>query len=185
MGKTTVADMFARRGVLLIDTDVVARQLVEPGQPALDEIVAQFGMGVVDSVGNLRRDVLAAIVFKDKSARAKLEAILHPRITEFWQTTVAEWERRGARVGMVVIPLLFETGAESCFHTTICVACGSTSQNARMFARGWSPEERRQRVSAQLPIERKIELSDYVVWAEGPLDVTDAQVDRILKRILA
>ncbi|MGC8991675.1 MAG: dephospho-CoA kinase, partial [Verrucomicrobiia bacterium] len=79
MGKTTVAAMFARRGVRIIDTDAVARLLVEPGQPALGEIVAEFGAGITDSEGNLRRNALAAIVFADSSARSKLEAILHPR----------------------------------------------------------------------------------------------------------
>lgn len=185
MGKTTVAAMFARRGVMVIDTDTVARQLVEPGQPALNEIIAEFGAGIVDSRGNLRRDVLAGIVFADSGARSKLEAILHPRIGDFWHAKAAEWHRSGVRIGMIIIPLLFETGAERDFQATICVACSRASQATRMSLRGWTAEESCQRVRAQWPVERKIELSDYVVWSEGLLEVADAQVERILMRVAA
>ena len=183
MGKTTVAALFARRGVMVIDTDAVARQLVEPGQPALEEIVAEFGTGIVDSQGNLRRDVLAGIVFADSRARSKLEAILHPRIADFWQAKAAEWHRCGVRTGMIIIPLLFETGAERHFQATICVACSRASQAARMSLRGWTAEECRRRIDAQWPVERKIGLADYVVWTEGLLEVADAQVERILMQV--
>lgn len=185
MGKTTVAAMFARRGVMVIDTDAVARLLVEPGQPALAEIIAEFGTGILDSRGNLRRDALAGIVFADSSARSKLEAILHPRIADFWQAQAAEWRRRGVRIGMIIIPLLFETGAQKHFQATICVACSRASQATRMSLRGWTAEECRQRIAAQWPAERKIELSDYVVWSEGVLEVADAQVERILMQLTA
>ncbi|MDH7501474.1 MAG: dephospho-CoA kinase [Verrucomicrobiota bacterium] len=185
MGKTTVAAMFARRGVMVIDTDSVARLLVEPGQPALAEIVAEFGAEMIDSGGNLRRNALAAIVFADSSARSKLEAILHPRIADFWQAKAEEWRRCGVRIGMIIIPLLFEIGAERHFEATICVACSRASQAARMLVRGWSAEECRQRIGAQWPVERKIELSDYVVWSEGVLEVADAQVERILMQVTA
>lgn len=185
MGKTTVAAMFARRGVMVIDTDAVARQLVEPGQPALNEIIAEFGTGIVDSLGHLRRDALAGIVFADSRAKSKLEAILHPRIADYWQAKAAEWHRCGVHIGMIIIPLLFETGAERHFKATICVACSRASQATRMSLRGWTAEESRRRLGAQWPVERKIELSDYVVWSEGLLEVADAQVERILMQVAA
>src|SRR5438874_599217 len=94
MGKTTAAGLLAQRGVAVVDTDVLARQLVEPGQPALLEIQNAFDSDVIASNGSLRRDELARRVFADPAAREKLERILHPRIREIWQSQLAFWRSR-------------------------------------------------------------------------------------------
>lgn len=183
MGKSSVADMLTRRGAAVVDTDALARHLVEPGQPALVEIGAEFGIQVLDSTGALNRKELARMVFADPVARSRLESILHPRITRLWQIRITDWRRMGVRLGVVVIPLLFETDAARYFDAVVCVACSAASQQERMAQRGWTPEEGAQRIAAQMPIKKKMELSDYLVWAEGGLEVSEDQIKIILDRL--
>src|SRR5512134_3761980 len=95
MGKSTAADMLSELDVPVIDTDVVARQIVEPGQPALAQVRAAFGSEIVAPDGSLRRDVLAERVFQDPEARRRLEAILHPRIRDIWRAQVRQWSEQG------------------------------------------------------------------------------------------
>src|SRR5208283_4444591 len=126
MGKSTAAGFFSHLGARVVDTDQLARELVLPGQPALAEIQHEFGRNMVAGAGQLKRDKLAELVFSDAGARKKLEAILHPRIRERWQAQVERWRREGRPLALVVIPLLFETAAETCFDKIICVACSAT-----------------------------------------------------------
>lgn len=183
MGKTAAADYLRQRGLPVVDTDQLARELVEPGQPALAEIVAAFGPNVLDAQGRLRRSALARLVFPEVTRRRQLEAILHPRIRAAWQAQLEAWQHEGRPAAVVVIPLLFETDAAGQFDATICVACSAASQRERLIARGWSDEEIALRLAAQWPIERKIAAADYVVWSEGGLANTAAQLDRILAEL--
>lgn len=180
MGKSTAAQFFCERGAQVVDTDELARRLVERGQPALAEIQATFGKSIVAPGGNLRRDELAQIVFTDPVARKKLEAILHPRIREFWRAQLQTWRNEDCDIACVVIPLLFETNAQSDFDKTICVACSAASQRARLSQRGWSPTQIKQRLAAQWPIEQKIAQADIVIWTDGVPESTAGQVDRIV-----
>jgi dephospho-CoA kinase len=123
MGKSTAERLLLKLGVPVIDTDLLARQIVEPGQPALREIQSAFGNEIVSSDGQLRREELARIVFSDANSRQKLEAILHPRIRKLWQVQIETWRKEDRPLAVVVIPLLFETGAESEFSATLCLAC--------------------------------------------------------------
>jgi dephospho-CoA kinase len=181
MGKSTCAMVLAGMGVRVVDTDDLARSLTEPGHPAVEEISHQFGPEVIDSSGRLNRSALAQIVFNNSPARAALESILHPRIIAAWKEIVAGWRREGAALGVVVIPLLFETEAESHFVATVCVACSKPSQQLRLSERGWNPEERAGRIAAQLPIEDKMARSDYVIWSEGEPAVLLPQIERIFQ----
>jgi dephospho-CoA kinase len=180
MGKSTAAEFLRARRVPVVDTDELARQLVQPGQPALGEIQAEFGKNILAPDGRLRREELAQIVFADAGARQKLEAILHPRIRERWQAQIESWRQENHPLAMVVIPLLFETGAESSFDKIICVACSAATQRERLLARGWTPDQIRQRLSAQWPIDQKIGRSDFVIWTDGALDVHTQQLEQIL-----
>lgn len=180
MGKSTAAHFLRQHGAQVMDTDELARQLVEPGQPALMDIQTVFGQSIVAPDGRLRRDELAQIVFSDPAARKKLEAILHPRIRERWLAQVESWRRENHALAVVIIPLLFETQAESCFDKIICVACSAATQRERLLARGWTPVQIQQRLAAQWPVEQKIARADFVIWTEGSLDVPAQQVERIL-----
>lgn len=183
MGKSTAARLLRRNPLPLVDTDDIGRELVQPGQPALAAIQNIFGSGVVSDDGELRRAELARIVFADIGARRKLEAILHPAIRARWLAQAEEWKKQGCAIAFVVIPLLFETGAQSYFDKTICVACSSNSQHARLAERGWASQQIRQRNAAQMPVEDKISRSNFLIWTEGELENHSLQLERILARL--
>lgn len=185
MGKSTAAIMLSESDVPVIDTDVIARQVVEPGQPGLAEIRAAFGSEIIASDGCLRRNVLAERVFSDPSARRCLEAILHPRIRDVWQAQVRQWSDQGRALSVVVIPLLFEIGAQAELNATICVACSAESQMERLRARKWTAAQIQQRIQSQWPVKAKMEHSDFVVWTEGTLATTRQQLRRVLTAIEA
>ncbi len=128
MGKSTASKLLCERQVRLVDTDLLARQLVEPGQAALKEIQQVFGNDIVGTDGRLRRDELARRVFADSNERIKLEEILHPLIRKLWLAQIAEWRAAGTSLTAVVIPLLFETGAEAHFDSNHL--CGLHSCNS-------------------------------------------------------
>ncbi len=183
MGKSTAAAFLQARGVKIVDTDHLARELVQPGQPALAEIQDAFGKNVIAPDGQLCRDKLANIVFADLAARKKLETILHPRIREAWLERVQNWRRENWPLAVVVIPLLFETQAEWHFDKIICVACSENSRRERLLARNWIPEHIQWRIAAQMPIAEKIARAHFVIWTEGDLQIHSRQVDRILERL--
>jgi dephospho-CoA kinase len=183
MGKSTAAAVLARRRLAVIDTDELARELVQRGQSALTEISKTFGDAMIDGAGELRRDELARIVFADPVKRKQLEAILHPRIRERWLAQLEKHRVEGRTAAVVVIPLLFETDATKHFTHIICVACSTATQRARLAERGWSNEAIDQRIASQWPIEKKIAASNFVVWTEGGLDVHEQQLDRILNTL--
>jgi dephospho-CoA kinase len=185
MGKSASAALLSKRGFPVMDTDIIAHQIVEPGQPSLPEIQETFGPGVIAPDGTLRRGELAKIVFSNPAALRHLENILHPRIRAVWQAEAERWKEQGARVGFVVIPLLFETNAASSFSATICVACSDKSQHERLLERGWSAEAIQQRISAQFPTSKKMDMSDYVIWTETTMDIHAAQLDHLLSNNLA
>ncbi len=180
MGKSTSAGLLRSRGVPVVDTDDLAREVVEPGQPALAQIRETFGEDIVGPDGKLRRDELARRVFSNPEARKQLEEILHPRIRALWRAQVGMWRAEGKLLAVVVIPLLFETHAETDLDAVVCVACSSTSQKQRLSERGWSTSEATQRIQAQLPTEMKIARSDYLIWTEGDLAVHAEQLARIV-----
>ena len=182
MGKSVCAHLLQSRGIPVVDTDDLARKVVEPGQPALAEVARVFGPEIIDDGGQLRRDVLARRVFADPNARKQLERILHPPIRQLWLDQAKAWRTQGRPFGAVAIPLLFETEAQKELDAVICVACSAATQAVRLQARGWTSEHIEQRIRAQLPIEEKIAKSNYVIWTEMSLEIHEAQLDRILSQ---
>lgn len=180
MGKSTAASMLSEFDLPVIDTDVIARQVVEPGQPALAELRTAFGLEIIASDGCLRRNILAERVFRDPPARLRLEAILHPRIRAVWQAQVRHWVDQGRALSVVVIPLLFEVGAQAELDVTVCVACSAETQMERLLLRGWTAAQIRQRMQSQWPVKSKMDHSDFVVWTEGALENTRQQLRRVL-----
>lgn len=180
MGKTAATEWLGKRGVPVVDTDLLAYQLVEPGQAALAEIKAAFGTEVIEASGRLNRARLAERVFGQAEERRRLEAILHPRIRQVWGDQIQQWRREGQARAVVVIPLLFETQAEKEVDTTVCVACSKATQRKRLVARGWTEDQIERRLQAQWPVTRKMDQADFVVWNEASLEVLAAQLDRVI-----
>jgi dephospho-CoA kinase len=183
MGKSTAARFLREHGAQVVDTDELARQLVEPGQPALAKIKKQFGDGIISSAGGLKRAELAQIIFADGAAQKKLEEILHPKIRELWLAQIETWRKENRALAVVVIPLLFETQAESQFDKIICIACSAANQQERLLERGWTLEQISQRIAAQIPTEQKIARADFVVWTDGDLDSHAQQLEWILSKL--
>jgi len=183
MGKSTAAAFFQQRGAKIVDTDHLARELANPGQPAFDEIRAAFGESIIAPDGQLRRDQLAGIVFEDPVARKKLENILHPRIRARWLAHVESWKSENSPIALVVIPLLFETDAASHFDKVICVACSETARHERLAARGWTARQIEARIAAQMPVTEKIARAHFVIWTEGAIENHSCQIGCILNSI--
>jgi dephospho-CoA kinase len=183
MGKSTCGGLLLQRGVKVADTDTIARELASPDQAAFREIVERFGTSIVSPSGELDRSQVARLVFADEGARSDLEAILHPRIRAAWEAAARDWQAAGCACAAVIIPLLFDTGAEAQFDAVLCVACSERSQWRRLRDRGWSDGEIQRRLDAQLPTDEKIARSDFMVWSDTTVDAHAEQLDLVLKEM--
>lgn len=167
-GKTLISDRFASLGVPVIDTDVIARQIVEPGQPALMEIQAVFGAGVIDADGGLKRAELRAIIFSDPEARIKLESILHPRIRAKVEQAISELT---APYCILVIPLLTEKGGYHMVDRVLVVDVSVETQIQRLMARDDCSRQQAERVlAAQASRELRLEIADDVLENSGSVE---------------
>jgi dephospho-CoA kinase len=165
-GKSTVAAILTSLGAVVVDADLLAREVVEPGTPGLDAVVAEFGPQVLAADGRLDRPALGAVVFADASARRRLEALLHPLI----RARAAEIEASAPAGALVVhdIPLLAETGQASDFDAVVVVDVPTQAQVDRMVRdRGMTPEDARARVAAQADRESRLAVATYVVENTG------------------
>ena len=181
-GKTTVADLFATHGVPLVDTDLIAREVVEPGQPALAAVAQAFGSDVLDPEGRLDRRRLREIIFSDATARARLEAILHPAIR-------AEMERQSiaaAQAGpyqMLVIPLLAEGGRRDHVDRVLVVDAPATVQVERLMARdAVTREQAEASLRAQVRRATRLGIADDVVTNTGRIEDLREQVAALHER---
>ena len=182
MGKSMAAELLAERGAKVSDSDVIARELVEPGQPAQQAIAEAFGNEVLRADGSLNRGRVAELVFGDDAARRALEDILHPRIRATWLGNLDRWAGKGVALGVAVIPLLYETGSEAAFDRIICVACSPKTQWERLRQRDWSDEEIDRRIAAQMSATEKMKRADHVVWTDGPVSAHADQWEDLLSR---
>jgi dephospho-CoA kinase len=181
-GKSTVSQYLAELGFPIIDADVIARQVVEPGQPALDEIVAAFGTGVLQSDGRLNRQALGALVFGHPDQLAILNGITHPRVQAETRRLLTVYEEAGEAMVVLDIPLLLESQNKAGADKIVVVAVDETTQRQRLMARnGLSLTEAQARIDSQMPLAEKVKLADYVVDNSGSIEQTYAQVDAILK----
>jgi dephospho-CoA kinase len=177
-GKSLVASMLAERGATVIDADALAREVVQPGEPALAEVVERFGAGVLQPDGALDRARLGAIVFADPEARRDLERITHPRIAALMQQRTAGAVAQGAPVVVLDIPLLFEGERERSLDGVLLVYAPVEVQLERLRSRdGIDAAAARQRLDAQLPIEEKRSLATWIIDNSGDLESTRRQVD--------
>lgn len=178
-GKSTVADMFAALGVPIIDTDVIARELVQPGQPALDEIRNRFGNEVIDDTGNLDRRALRSMVFADENARLDLEAILHPRIGA---ETRRQADAAEGPYQIIVVPLLVGSPLTQFVDRVLVIDCDEELQLQRLLARDTETVEQARRIlSAQASREARLAIADDVISNNRGLDETQRQVRELDK----
>lgn len=176
-GKSTVADMFADLGAAVIDTDVIAREVVEPGQPALDEIRQRFGDEVIDDDGYLDRRTLRRLVFSDDNARADLETILHPRIGA---ETRRQADAAAGPYQIIVVPLLVGSSLRQFVDRVLVVDCKEEKQIERLLARDTETVEQAQRIlAAQSSREERLSIADHVVSNDGELEETRRQVQTL------
>ena len=180
MGKSTAAKLLREQGVPVVDSDDLARAVVAVGEPALDEVSEIFGAEFLDTQGQLDRGKMAAHIFGNDAEREKLEAVIHPRVRERWLAQMEMWRADDVPLGVVVIPLLFEVGAEAEFDFIICVACTGNTQRERLRARGWDDAQIAARIAAQMDVAQKIERADQVMWTEGDVSLLREQLQSIL-----
>ena len=183
-GKSYVLDQFRRRGIPCLDADVLAHGVTTAGTEATRAISARFGPGVIALDGSADRQQLALIVFADRNARRDLEAIVHPPVYRAIAAGLRAFELMGdARLAVVDVPLLYESGHEGDFDRVIAATCPLDLQIQRLAARGLSDADARARLAAQLPAAEKASRADYVVQTDGTIDDTNRQIDDILQRL--
>jgi dephospho-CoA kinase len=180
-GKSTAAELLAERGAVLVDSDVLAREVVEPGTPGLAAVVERFGPEVLRG-GRLDRPALGRIVFADAAARRDLEAIVHPAV----RARAAEVEAAAApdQVVVHVIPLLVETGQADAFELVVVVDVDPAVQRTRLLGRGGlTPQEADDRIAAQASREARLAAADVVIDNDGTLADLERHVDDLWARI--
>lgn len=183
-GKSTVAGIFREQGLPVLDADQIARDVVEPGTAGLTEVVAAFGSGVLDAAGGLDRSALAAIVFSDEAARRRLNSIVHPRIGAETARRAAELAERGERLACYEAALLVENGLADAFRPLVVVAVPREVQLSRAVSRGGiTREEAEKRLDAQMPLEAKLAVADYVIDNGGTLAATRQRALEVLASI--
>lgn len=173
-GKTTVANLFAELGATVIDTDIIAREIVAPGQPALNDIAAAFGAEVLQPDGSLDRAALRTRVFASAEDRKRLEAITHPRIRA---EALRQAELAGGPYQLIVVPLLVESPLREFVDRILVVDCPEETQIQRLMARDADSEAQARRIlAAQSSREERLAIADDVITNDGSLEKTRQQV---------
>ena len=178
-GKSTVSEILARLGAVLVDADQLAREVVAPGEPALAEVVREFG-DVLRPDGTLDRKKLAAIVFAEPSRRKRLEAILHPAIRARFDARLDALTREGFE-GIVVFdaPVMIESGGYKNMDRLIVVVTDEVIQRARLVARDADAADGERRIASQMPLAEKAKLADYVIDNTGDRAATEARTREV------
>ena len=183
-GKSAVAAMLREMGFLVIEADVVAHKLIDPGQPAHDEVLREFGANLADASGRIDRAKLASIVFADPAKLAKLNKIIHPRVEEIVFRQFVEWERTGVRdAAFVEAALLVEAGIAKKLDGLVVTYCEPELQLERLRARGMSDVEAKRRLAAQMPVGEKLRYATEKIDCSGTLEETRAQVRALAAKL--
>lgn len=185
-GKSYVLDRFVALGVPTIDADHLAYAAVAPSGAAWRAVLHRFGTGMFDDQGLLDRQRLGALVFADGTARAALNAIVHPHVRAAISKWFADLESPPAvPFGIVAIPLFYESAREEVFTRVIVTACQDDIQLTRVMTRGLTEHEAKQRIAAQLPTSKKVQRADYSVWTDGTYAETNKRVEEIYHKLSA
>jgi dephospho-CoA kinase len=185
-GKTAVTDVMGARGAIVIDADVIARDIVAPGSPCLEEIRSAFGDHVLHEDGSLNREALATIVFTDESARLQLNEITHPRINDEMKRQIALTHARDG-VCLIAIPLLVSDHRERLgLDAIIVVDCPTEIALERLVTdRQFDRDHARSRIASQISREERNALGDYVVVNDGTRDQLERKIDDLWSVLLA
>ncbi len=185
-GKSTVASLFQKRGAYVIDVDVLAHLVEEPGGKVWNRIVECFGRKILDKDDRINREALGGIVFRDSEKLEKLNSIVHPAVFDEWRSRFDDIANNDE--GAIIIsdiPLLIEVGWHRAVDIVILVYTSPDVQAERIMKRnGYSYEEAQGRLRSQMPLAEKIAFADFVINNEGTPEETEAIVDRIWKEIL-
>lgn len=185
-GKSTVADLFRAWGATIIDADQLVREIQAPGEPVLQIIAARFGSELIREDGSLDRAALRERIMGNAALRTELEAIVHPEVQRRRAALLAEARRRGDRIVVSDIPLLFEAADPAAFDAVVLVDAPESVRRARLMAeRGLSPEEADAMIAAQMPASKKRPRSDYVIDNDGDVAVLERAAAAVWESLLA
>ncbi len=186
-GKSTVVKMLLQKGAFVIDHDRLAHLAYEPGGPSYEALIRRFGTGVLASDGTVDRKKLGALVFRDPERLRDLNAIVHPVVLSGWRRKLAEIERRApAAVVISDVPLLIEVGWQQSVDVVVLVYTSPAVQIERLMKRdGCTPDEARERLAAQMPMEEKRRFADLVIENDGTFEDLRRQVDDLWEKLLA
>jgi dephospho-CoA kinase len=183
-GKSAVAAMLREMGFAVLDADSLAHKLIEPGQPAYEEVLHEFGPSIIAPGGRVDRAKLGAIVFNDRAKLDRLNAIVHPRVAEVIFSQFEVWRRAGVRDAVFVeAALLVESGIHKNLDGLVVAWCTPEQQVERLVTRGLSEAEARRRIAAQLPVEEKLSLATEKIDCTGSLDETRRQVEALASKL--
>jgi dephospho-CoA kinase len=183
-GKSAVAAMLREMGFSVLDADSLAHKLIEPGQPAYDEVAREFGPAVLDASGRVDRAKLGALVFADRAKLDRLNAIVHPRVKDAILRQLEEWAHNGTRdAAFVEAALLVEAGYQKNLDGLVVTWSTPEQQLERLRARGLSIEEARRRIAAQLPVEEKLQYATEKIDCSGSLENTRRQVEALASKL--
>lgn len=183
-GKSAVAAMLRELGFSVLDADSLAHKLIEPGQPAYEEVLREFGSAITDGQARVDRAKLGVLVFADRAKLDRLNAIVHPLVAEAVLRQFTEWEREGTRdAAFVEAALLIESGIHQNLDGLVVAWCRPEQQLERLTARGLSEGEARRRIAAQMPVEEKLRYATEKIDCSGALEQTRRQVEALAARL--
>ena len=182
-GKSTVSAMFTEMGITVIDADIEARLAVEPGEKAYNDIVSQFGTGILEENGTINRPKLGEIIFNNEEKRLLLNSIVHPAVRERMAQKREQAEAANEKAVVLDIPLLFESKLTGLVEKIIVVYVDEQTQLERLMNRnGFSKEEALSRIKSQMPLKDKVGLADAVIDNSGSIEQSRQQLMDILRK---
>lgn len=184
-GKSTVSNMIRKQGIRVIDADKIAREVVEIGKPAYEQIVKTFGQDILHEDKTINREKLGTLIFSEENKRQQLNQIVHPAVREEMLKQTEEEKAHQAKIVVLDIPLLFESKLTYMVDKTIVVYVDEETQLKRLMKRNsYSEEEAKIRIGSQLPLKEKVMLADEIIHNQGSIEETRAQVHELINKLI-